>query len=191
VPKPIAGITYLSLLTILVFGCSLFKGKQPTPPPPQPSPTATPTPESTPTPTPHRHRRRHHHNHAASPASEGTPTPTPTPEESPNPTPTASLIIGAATPTPSPTPALPARVSIGDDSADQSHVGQLLAEARANLAEADPASLTGDDAAAYHQAKSLLSAAEKARNQGDYLAASGLAQKAAVLSGRFAGAVPP
>jgi len=82
-------------------------------------------------------------------------------------------------------------VSIGDDSGDQSHVGQLLTAARANLAKADPANLTGDDAAAYHQAKSLLTAAEKARNQGDYLAASGLAQKAAVLSDRFGGAATP
>jgi hypothetical protein len=189
VRRPIARITYISLFATLLFACSLFKAKQPAPLPPQPSPIATPTPEPTPTPTPHRHRKRRHHTHGVGSASEGTPTPTP--ELSPSATPTAAPTIGASTPLPSPTPAVPARVSIGDDSGDQSHVGQLLAEARANLAKADSANLTGDDAAAYHQAKSLLTAAEKARNQGDYLAASGLAQKAAVLSDRFGGAATP
>ena len=115
----------------------------------------------------------------------------PTPEGSPSATPAAAPTIGMTVTPPSPTPAGPARVSIGDDSADQSHVGQLLAEARANLAKAEPDAMTGDDAAAYHQAKSLLAAAEKARTQGDYLAAAGLAQKAAVLSDRFGRAATP
>jgi len=116
-----------------------------------------------------------------------TPTPTPTAEGSPSTTPTPAPGPVTATSTASPTPSGPARVSIGDESADKSSVQQQLNRTQANLEKADASfgSLSSDDRAAYYQAWSLFTAAQQAQKQGDYLAASSLAQKAAVLSDRF------
>jgi hypothetical protein len=116
-----------------------------------------------------------------------TPTPAPTSEASPSSTPAPSPGIGTATPTALPTPSGPARVSIGDESADKSNVQQQLDRTQANLkkAKATLGSLSSDDQAAYYQARSLFMAAQQAQKQGDYLAASSLAQKATVLSDRF------
>ena len=85
------------------------------------------------------------------------------------------------------TPTGPAHVSIGDENADPSKVKGLLAQAETNLRKVNRASLTGDDATAFDQSNNLLAAGYRALNQGDYLAAYGLAQKAKVLSDRFAG----
>jgi hypothetical protein len=193
VPRPIARATSALLIASLLFACSLFRSRQPPPPPPAPSPSATPTPQPTPTPVPHHHRRRRHRNHEAASASEMTPTPTPTTEGSPSVTPTRTPALGTATPTASPTPSHPARVSIGDESADKSAVQHQLDRTQINLNKANASfgSLTSDDKAAYYQAWSLLSAAQQAQKQGDYLAASSLAQKAAVLSDRFKEAATP
>ena len=186
-PRPVARTTCALLLASLLFACSLFRPRQSPPPPQAPSPTATPTPQPTPTPMPHHHRRRRRHNHEAVPASEMTPTPTPTSEVLPGSTPTPSPGIGVVTPTASPTPSGPARVSIGGESADKSGVQQQLDRTQANLkkAKANLGNLSSDDQAAYYQARSLFMAAQQAQKQGDYLAASSLAQKAAVLSDRF------
>lgn len=118
-----------------------------------------------------------------------TPTPTSTPEGSPGGTPTPATELSTATPTPSG----PARISIGDESADKSGVERQLDRTQTNLekAKASFGSLTSDDKAAYFQAWNLFTAAQRAQKQGDYLAASSLAQKAAVLSDRFDEAATP
>jgi hypothetical protein len=84
-------------------------------------------------------------------------------------------------------------VSIGNESADKSGVQQQLDWTQANLKKANASfgSLTSDDKAAYYQAWNLFTAAQQAQKQGDYLAASSLAQKAAVLSDRFNQAATP
>jgi len=122
-----------------------------------------------------------------------TPAPTSTSEGSSGGTPTPAPELNTATPTASPTPSGPARVSIGDESADKSGVERQLDQTEANLEKANASfgSLTSDDKAAYFQAWSLFTAAQQAQKQGDYLAASSLAQKAAVLSDRFDEAATP
>jgi hypothetical protein len=89
------------------------------------------------------------------------------------------------------TPNGPAHVSIGDENADPGRVKGLLDQAETNLRKANRSSLTGDDAAAFDQSANLLAAAYRALKQGDYLAANGLAQKAKVLSDRFASDTNP
>lgn len=187
---------------MLMFACSFFGAK---PSPPQasiPLPTvATSTPEATPTPIPHHHRRRHKKSHAVTPSMPGaTPAPTssaattPGASQSANPmasataAPAASGTASSNLPSPAAiaTPGGPAHVSIGGENTDPASVRALLDQAETNLRQAKRSSLTGDDAAAFDQSSNLLAAAYRALNQGDYLAASGLAQKAKVLSDRFA-----
>jgi hypothetical protein len=48
------------------------------------------------------------------------------------------------------------------------------------LAQIDHSRLVGEDAATYQQAMGLAEAAHKTLEQGDYLTASGLAEKASV-----------
>ncbi|HTT74496.1 MAG TPA: hypothetical protein VMF50_00775 [Candidatus Binataceae bacterium] len=83
-------------------------------------------------------------------------------------------------------------MSIGGESADRTIVEKALGRAQTNLGQvAHPENLGSDDRAAYNQALSLLTAAQQAEKQGDYLAASSLAQKAAILSDRFNGYATP
>jgi hypothetical protein len=194
VRKFIARTACASLIASMFFACSLFKSRQPLRPPPTPTPTATPSPRPAPAPAPrHHHLRRRRHNRETVTTPETTPTPIPTPEGSPATTPTPATGLGAATPSASPTPPHPARVSISDEGADKSGIERELEQTRAALKKADAnfGTLNSDDKAAYYQAWSLLMAAQKAQKQGDYLAASSLAQKAAVLSDRFNEAAIP
>ena len=182
-PRPIVRATCVFLIASLFFACSLFRHRPPPPPPAPPSPTVTPTPEPSPTPAPHHHRRRRRHNHEAA----ETPSPTPAFETSPSGSPTPTLGPALPTPTASPTPTGPARISIGGENTDKSGVEQQVERTEAILdkVNVNSANLSSDDKAAYDQARSLLSAAQTAQRQGDYLAASSLAQKASVLSDRF------
>ena len=194
--RSISLATGLLVFAVLLFACSFVADvkKQFSPKPVQEHrlqqvPTPTPVPQATP--APHK-RHRHHHLRRASPSATTEPAETSTPEESP-----AAMATSTSTPTPamqlqtpSPTPT-PAHVSIGDDSANRSRVNSLIKQANDNLSKASRSNLTGDDAAAYDQAQSLVRAASNAKDQGDYLAASGLAQKAVVLSDRFAGGATP
>jgi len=89
------------------------------------------------------------------------------------------------------TPSGPAHVSIGGENTDPVAAKGLLDQAETNLRKANRSSLAGDDATAFDQSSNMLAAAYRALNQGDYLAAYGLAQKAKVLSDRFAGSPSP
>lgn len=190
-PLTLAAVTLVT--ATLLFACSLVKKElSPPPVPEQKLPAApTPTPRPEPTPTPHkRHRRRHRHILRPSPSQPTEePVEPPTPLESPEAT-TGSTPTPAPSPSATPAPAGPT-LSIGSDTANEARVNGLLDQANGNLAKANPATLAGDDRTAYDQAKSLVGAAKKARDKNDYLAASGLAQKAVVLSSRFAGGGTP
>jgi hypothetical protein len=184
----------------LLFACAFVK-KAMSPPPIQEQrlpavPTPAPRPESTPSPR-KRHRHRHRHSHAVRPLPPATeePVESPTPPElrsgSPSPAaaPTSAMPL---LPSPTPTPARPA-LSIKGDNASGSRARGWVAQVDSNLSMVKRQNLSGDDAAAYDQARSLADAAQSAIKQGDYLAASGLAEKAVLLSDRFAergGATP-
>lgn len=194
--KSVVRVTGSLLIVTLMFACSLFEAKQP-PSPKTPSPLSTVmpgTPQPTPAAIPHRHRRRRRKSHAianpspeAAPSPGASPAPVPGASPSPNPTPLSNTAMPSAVPTPNG----PARVSIGDANADPARVKGLIEHAEANLSKADRSTLTGDDAAAFDQSSNMLAAARQAMNQGDYLAAYGLAQKANVLSDRFTSTASP
>jgi hypothetical protein len=63
-------------------------------------------------------------------------------------------------------------------------------QAAARLAHIDRSKLPGDASAAFQQACDLASAARKAMDRGDYLAASSLARKASTLADQVASRVP-
>jgi hypothetical protein len=193
------------LIVTLMFACSVFRSNPPAAHPASVSlPTVTPTPQASPTPVPHHHRHHKRKNRVGAPSpAEATPEPSQSPSGSPGATPEpgpAASPSPVATPTPltrgtaasaAPIPASPSRVSIGGENADPSQVTGLIGETRGNLGKADRQRLKGDDAAAYDQASNLLAASRQALKQGDYLEAYGLAQKAKVISDRFANTPSP
>jgi hypothetical protein len=73
-------------------------------------------------------------------------------------------------------------VTLDDNDSDRSQTQTLLADVNARLAKIDRSKLTGDTSVAFEEATDLANAAHKAMDQGDYLAASGLARKAATLA---------
>jgi hypothetical protein len=73
-------------------------------------------------------------------------------------------------------------VTLGDSDGYRSRAQALLDQADANLAQIDRSKLTGDTSTQFEQASGLADAAHKAMEQGDYLAASGLARKASTLA---------
>jgi hypothetical protein len=73
-------------------------------------------------------------------------------------------------------------VTLGDSDGYRSSAQALLDQADANLAQINRSKLTGDTSAQFEQASGLADAAHKAMEQGDYLAASGLARKASTLA---------
>jgi hypothetical protein len=94
---------------------------------------------------------------------------------------------------PAPTPpasAEPTVVTLEDGDADHLHAQSLLNDADARLALIDRSKLSGENATAYDQASNLANAARKAMVQQDYLAASGLARKAALLTAQLASRSP-
>jgi hypothetical protein len=76
----------------------------------------------------------------------------------------------------------PTTVTLVDDDAGEQQARILVGDAETRLTRINQAKLTGEDARAYNQASDLASAARKAMVQRDYLAASGLARKSALLS---------
>jgi hypothetical protein len=177
-------VAFSLIAALVLFACSFVKKELSPPPVPEQKLRAVPTPTPQPEPTPvhHKHRRRHHH---AAHSNAAQPSETPTPAESTGATP-GSVLTPTPLMSPSPTPAA-AALSIGGDTAISSRdqAEKLIGQANGNLKNADRMHLSGDDAAAYDQARSLVSAAAIAFKQKDYLAASSLAEKAAVLSDRF------
>jgi hypothetical protein len=96
----------------------------------------------------------------------------------------------AVTPPATPAAAVPTgktNVTLDDNDADRSRAQALLDDANARLAQINRSKLTLETSAALGQANDLASAARKAMDQHDYLAASSLARKASVLTDQVAG----
>jgi hypothetical protein len=89
---------------------------------------------------------------------------------------------------PTQTPSAPAgttNVTLEDNDGDHLRAQSLLDDADSRIAKIDRSKLTGESAATYNQASNLASAARKAMEQHDYLAASGLARKATLLTAQL------
>jgi hypothetical protein len=86
-------------------------------------------------------------------------------------------------------PAGTTNVTLEDNDADRERARTLVNDANARLAQIDRSKLTGEASAAFRQASDLAGAAGKAMEQHDYLAASGLARKASMLSDQVAGRI--
>jgi hypothetical protein len=89
-----------------------------------------------------------------------------------------------------PAPAGATNVTLEDNDGDHLRAQSLLDDADSRLAHIDRTKLTGDKATTYHQASVLASAARKAMDQHDYLAASGLARKATLLTAQLTSRSP-
>ncbi len=101
--------------------------------------------------------------------------------------PAASVPESPASPPAATPPVGTANVTLEDKDANSAHARALVDEANARLAQIDRSKLTGETSAAFRQASDLASAASKAIDQHDYLAASGLARKASMLTDQVAG----
>ncbi len=77
-------------------------------------------------------------------------------------------------------------VSLGSEDASKGRAERLLNDTKAKLAKIDGAKLSGQNATAYEQADGFVKAATKALNERDYLAASGFAEKASLLTDKLA-----
>ncbi len=160
-----AGVLAASLVSML--GCSGFQDQSRTSAMSSPVPTASPTPlpvgrDTTPmveAPVHHRRARRHA---ALHPSDQG-------------PAPSA---------TPSPTAAAPS-ITLGNDEASKTRAEGLLDAANEKLNKIEPARLSRDDSATYMQAKNFVQVARQAIDEHDYTAASGLAEKAALLANKL------
>ena len=92
----------------------------------------------------------------------------------------------ATTVPPGEAPAGTTTVTLDDNDANRERAQTLVNDANARLAQIDRSKLTGEASATFRQASDLASAAGKAMEQRDYLAASGLARKASMLSDQLA-----
>jgi hypothetical protein len=93
----------------------------------------------------------------------------------------------ASVPTRPPNPPTQATyVTLEDNDADHLQAQALLDDADSRLAQIDRSKLTAENAAAYDQASDLAKAAHNAMVQHDYLAASGLARKATLVTAQVA-----
>lgn len=83
-------------------------------------------------------------------------------------------------------------VTLDNDEAARRRAQNLLDSAHAKLGKVDRSRLNGDDAATYAQATTFADAAQHAIGEHDYVAATGLAEKASVLADKVTatGATP-
>ncbi len=81
-------------------------------------------------------------------------------------------------------------VTLVDDEAKKSLAEKLLDDSNARLAKIDRSRLSAEDASTYQQAEGLAYAARNALEQRDYVAASGLAEKASVLTNSISSRTP-
>jgi hypothetical protein len=81
-------------------------------------------------------------------------------------------------------------VTIEDNNGYRVQAQALLADADTRLSQIDRSKLNAENSSAYNQASDLASAAHKAMAQNDYLAASGLARKSALLTAQVAERAP-
>ncbi len=135
------------------------------------------------------------------PASEVSPVMAPRPTATPEPTPTPeprrrSRVHTPHAPGDSAEPAVPnpnaiaPTITLDNDQAARQRAQGLLDSAHAKLGKVDRSRLTGDDAATYAQAASFADAAQHALGEHDYVAATGLAEKASVLADKVTAAAP-
>jgi hypothetical protein len=97
----------------------------------------------------------------------------------------------ASVPTQSPNaPTQATYVTLEDNDADHFQAQALVDNADTRLAQIDRSKLTAENAAAYDQASDLAKAARKAMVQHDYLAASGLARKASLVTAQVESRTP-
>jgi hypothetical protein len=82
-------------------------------------------------------------------------------------------------------------VTLDDNDADRHRAQALIDDASTRLARIDRSKLKGEDNTAYNQASVLANAARKAMEQRDYLAASGLARKASILTAQLVARTSP
>jgi len=92
----------------------------------------------------------------------------------------------APTPAPPQVPPLPAPTVTLADAPSKERTQRMLDEARARLARINRNSLGADSATTYDQANNFLEAGRHAQDENDYVAASGYAQKAALLAAKLA-----
>jgi hypothetical protein len=95
----------------------------------------------------------------------------------------------AATQSP-PAPAEVTTVTTEDNDADHVQAQSLIDDANTRLAQIDRSKLTGENVTAYDEANNLANAARKAMVQHDYLAATGLARKAVLVTAQVASHTP-
>ena len=184
-------LTRLALvaLAFLIAGCATiqsywpFRTKPPPPTegtrlPPVTAPAPPPPPPSNLSGATRPRRKRRHKKASVTPASTGIPIPSGT-----NPPGAPEIPVPEATPTPS------SNVTMEGNDDGRAQAETLLDGANTRLAHIDRSKLSGDTSAAFQQATGLASAAHKAIDQGDYLAASGLARKASTLADQVAARV--
>jgi hypothetical protein len=109
---------------------------------------------------------------------------TPAPSASATPAPAA-----VATPA-SPEPPIPEPTITLANGPSKERAQHLLDDTGAKMVRVDRGSLSADSATTYDQASNLLQAGRKAATEGDYVAASGFAEKAAALAAKLAPASP-
>jgi hypothetical protein len=167
-------------LTILIGGCSTIwhHGSSEAP---LPQTSATPT-ASHPTPTARKSRTR-------VPGSRTGHSAVASKTQSPAGVPESAVSLPVTTPPAGVAPTGTTNVTLEDNDADREQARTLVDGANARLAHIDRSKLTGEASAAFRQASDLASAAGKAMEQHDYLAASGLARKASMLSDQVAGRI--
>ena len=94
-----------------------------------------------------------------------------------------------ATPAPPALPIPTPTVTLGNGPSKE-RAQHLLDDTAAKLAKVDRGTLGADSANTYDQANNLLQAGRRAATEDDYVAASGFAEKAAVLAAKLAPASP-
>jgi hypothetical protein len=180
-------ITWLALLALSfqIDGCAAIQGHWPLrnslPAPTEgtrlpPVTAPAPPPQAPPNPTVTKPKRRKRHKKVGTNPS-GAANQPPVEPNAP---------VEAETPTPAATPAESSTVTMEGKDAGRAQAQTLLDGANSRLALIDRSKLTGDTSAAFQQASGLAHAARKAMDQGDYLAASGLARKASTLADQVA-----
>jgi hypothetical protein len=157
-------------LALMLWGCEALSNyfeptPEATPPPIQSSPAAVPSATATPeaTASPVAESTRHKHVHPPSHVATGG---SPESAETPN---------GSA-----PT------ITLDNDQAARQQAQGLLESANSKLGKVDRAKLSRDGAATYEQAIGFADAAQHAIGEHDYVAASGLAEKASLLADKVA-----
>jgi hypothetical protein len=170
----IGGIAAAGMLCLVLAGCSggsgsweipsFMRSQPPVPEPHHFEPSAGGEISNTP-PATQVERQVEHRRPAAAPARvEPASTGTPAPPAEPLPRPTVTLADGPS----------------------KERAQQLLDQAGAKLAKVDRGALGADSATTYDQANNFLQAGRRAATEDDYVAASGFAEKAAVLAAKLA-----